>query len=411
MKVAILICALTATASAVPRPAKLDAKLSEHVNAAEQAWTVAESEHDVQKQAALWEQAAAAFAEVDGDPVDPKVKHAAAFAAVLAWKNALAVATPRSFDDQPAHELPARERKLITAIDRYASYSDPSDPELPDLLLLEARTYAGFDRTEAAVPIVRIIVERYRKDTIVVDAAHLILDSYNRLHQDEHLIAFAAELANDDTLMRAHPDLAEPRLARSSCQAKRKHVEQLEAAARAAHALDNYAAVGAAYLELYNADPKQPNSDELLYNAGVAFETGRSLDAAIRAFELLQHQHRHESIAVRALARLGHIYAQLAMYTQAADKLEQYAKKYPGEKDAFDAISDAVFLRKGIGDRNAAIDDTEYLIKTYGPKRPREAENAMWSLTALYAAEPIARSRISARTCTTTRRKAMPRTC
>jgi tetratricopeptide (TPR) repeat protein len=174
----------------------------------------------------------------------------------------------------------------------------------------------------------------------------------------------------------------------SNRSTKREAIEELEAAARAAHDSDQYTAVGTAYLELYNADPTAPQGDELLYNAGVAFDEGHSLAAAIQAFELVQRQYPRSKIGSRALAHVARIYQSLAMYAEAADKLEQYAKKYAGEKDAFDALSDAVFDRKAIGDREKAIADTEYLIKLFGARRPREAADAMWSLTPVYEADP-----------------------
>jgi hypothetical protein len=78
------------------------------------------------------------------------------------------------------------------------------------------------------------------------------------------------------------------------------------------------------------------------------------------------------------------------MYDKAAEKLEQYARHYAGEKDASDAMSDAIFFRKALGDRAKAIEDTEYFIKTYSARRPDQAANASWSLTALYESDPAA---------------------
>ena len=75
-------------------------------------------------------------------------------------------------------------------------------------------------------------------------------------------------------------------------------------------------------------------------------------------------------MTARAIARLGKAYGDIAFYDRASDKLEEYAKKYAGEKDAYDAMSDAVFYRKGIGDDAKAIADTKYFIKTFGTKKP-----------------------------------------
>jgi len=170
--------------------------------------------------------------------------------------------------------------------------------------------------------------------------------------------------------------------------AERKRLEQLEAGARAASDLEKYAELGTGYMQLYNADPQASDGDELLYNAGAASESGRAISAAIQAFALLARNYPTSKLRSRAVARLARIYGDIAMYDKAAEKLEEYATKYAGEKDAVNAMSDAVYFRKAIGDREKAIEDTHYFVKTFGAKNPREAADAMWSLTALYEAEP-----------------------
>lgn len=169
-----------------------------------------------------------------------------------------------------------------------------------------------------------------------------------------------------------------------SPQEARKHAEELERAAHESRDPEQYTAAAAAYLAIYNANPNAVDGDETLYNAGVSFEEGHSIAGATQAFLLLRQQYPKSKISVRATARLAMLYANIAMYDRAADLLEEYAKKYAGEKDAYDALSDAVYYRKATGNRAKAIADTQYFVKTFGSKKPREAAEAMWSLTALY---------------------------
>src|SRR5205823_3175417 len=68
--------------------------------------------------------------------------------------------------------------------------------------------------------------------------------------------------------------------------------------------------------------------------------------------------------------------------------------EFAGEKDAYEAMSEAVFYRKGIGDDQKpkctskqpcdAVTDTEYFIDTFKTKKPQEAANAMFALTTVY---------------------------
>jgi len=167
-------------------------------------------------------------------------------------------------------------------------------------------------------------------------------------------------------------------------QILRKGAEQCEANAKKGNDFAKYVACGQTYLDIYNRNPEAPDNDEVLYNAGVSFESGKSISAAILAYNLLERYYPNSKITARAVARLGKAYGDIAYYDKASDKYEQYAKKYAGEKDAYTAMSDAVFFRKGIGDDAKAIDDTKYFIKTFSQKKPQEAANAMFSLTGIY---------------------------
>jgi tetratricopeptide (TPR) repeat protein len=141
---------------------------------------------------------------------------------------------------------------------------------------------------------------------------------------------------------------------------------------------------GELYFAMYSADPSARDNDEILYNAGVNFAQGRAVSAALQAFALLRKYYPQSKIAPKALAYSARLYADTAMYDRAAELLEEYAKKYAGEKDAYNAMSDAVYYRKALGDDDKAIEDTKYFVKNYAMKMPREAANAHFALTAIY---------------------------
>ncbi len=398
LSTAILVCALATTALAAPkyqRSTKLDPKLSEHVRTAEQSWSAAEREPDPAKQTALWEQAANAFADIDGDPVDVKIKREAAYAAVLAWKNALnvdpRVKAPAGGSETSPRAMSPREVKMLAAMDRYIGYADAKDPELPGMLFVKARTQWRFGQVETTIPALRSIVDRFPDHEVASYSAQLVLDSYNQLQRYDQLVEYAGELAKKTKFLQANPDLADL-VARIQQQASRKRLEKLGEEARADHDLDKYVAAGAGYLDLYNADPSSTQGDELLYNAGVMYESGLAHGAAINTYLQLQKHYPNSKLVPRMMSRLSKIYARLAMYDKAADMLERYAMRYGGERDAYQAMSDAVYYRKGMGDRAKAIADTNFFVKNFGTRMPREAADAMWSLTALYETTDPARA-------------------
>jgi len=197
------------------------------------------------------------------------------------------------------------------------------------------------------------------------------------------MLALADKLSKDPKFLEGKDDLAAT-LKKLKAQSMRKRAEQMEKNAKDTKDYAQYVQCGQAYLDIYNTNPEAADNDEVLYNAGVCFEDGRSIGVAIQMYSLLKKYYPNSKITARATARLGKAFGDIAFYDRAADELEKYAAKYAGEKDAHDAMSDAVFYRKGIGDDAKAIEDTKYYVKTFGSKKPAEAANAAFSLTSIY---------------------------
>lgn len=365
---------------------------------AELLWSRAENEKNARLQTELWENAAVAFTDVvKTGKLDAKLTKEAAYAAVLGWKNALNV-DPRAKqqaeideksdkadkDIQKPKDIPDREQKMLAAFDIYINYiKDPKDDELVGMKFLKANIYRRYNQWDKALPLFQEILDKHREHETAEYAANLLLDSYNRLGRYDDMLALADKLTKDPKFLEGKEDLSAT-LKKLKAQSMRKRAEQMEKTAKDTKDFSQYVACGQAYLDIYNSNPESADNDEVLYNAGVCFEEGRSIGVAIQMFNLLKKYYPNSKITARATARLGKAYGDIAFYDRASEELENYAKKYAGEKDAHDAMSDAVFYRKGIGDDAKAIDDTKYYIKTFGTKLPAEAANASFSLTSIY---------------------------
>jgi tetratricopeptide (TPR) repeat protein len=273
---------------------------------------------------------------------------------------------------------------MLAAFDIYINYiKDPKDDELVGMKFLKANIYRRYNHFDQAIPLFLDIIEKHREHETAEYSANLLLDTYNRTQNYDGMLALAEKLGKDQKFLDGKDDLKQT-LATIKAQSMRKKAEQLEKVAKETKDFSKYIDCGQAYLDIYNADPEGKSNDEVLYNAGVCFEEGRSIGAAIQAFNLLQKYYGSSKLTAKALARIGKAYGDIAFYDKASEKLEEYAKKYAGEKDAYDAMSDAVFYRKGIGDDAKAIENTKYFIKTFGAKKPQEAANASFSLTSVY---------------------------
>ena len=160
----------------------------------------------------------------------------------------------------------------------------------------------------------------------------------------------------------------------STAHADRSYAEQLAREAR--DDPDKAVACGQAYLDVYTQDPAAPDGDELLYNAAACFDEGKSIGAAIQTLDLMRRSTPRSRLLPRAITRLANLHARIASYADAAALYEEYATKYAGEKDAVQALSEAVYLRAALGDDTKLVSDVQFFIRTFGAKRPAEASDA-----------------------------------
>ena len=386
---------------------------------AELLWSRADSETNPRVQTELWENAAVAFTNVvKAGKVDEKLKKESAYAAVLGWKNALAVdprvkSNPVKMKDDDSDKdakipepqpIPEREQKMIDAFDIYIDYiKDPNDPELVGMMFLKANMYRRYNQFDKALPLLERIIKEHANHETAYYSANTILDIHIITHKYDQVADWAQWFHDNPKFLTAkadqdRSDIAE-RVEDILAIAERKKAEQLEEEAKKSGDFGKYVLCGNSYLKIFNDTAKSTKAsdeielnaqllkakmDEVIFNAGVCFEEGRSLSAAISAFSELRERFPSSSASAKALGRLGAVYARVAYYKQASEMFEEYAKKYAGQSDAYKAMNDAVFYRKGIGDDDKAIENTNYFISKFGGKKQGDAANAFFSLASIY---------------------------
>ncbi len=362
---------------------------------AELSWLRAEMERVAPQLATQhWEAAAKAFTEVvETGAVDAHLIQVSADAAMLAWMKALAVdphTRPAPPDDtayttipQP-RPLPEREQKLLAAYDGYLAHvKDPKDAERVDVQFLKADLLRRFDHLTEATALFQDLLAHHKDHESAESAAQLALDSLNRLQRYPEMLAMARGLLADTGFLEGKDGL-KTTLQKVQRQSLRKEAERLETEGKKTHRLAAFVECAQKYIEVYNLAAGEPEADVLLYNGGVCFEEGKSLAAARKLYEMLQKLYPSSKLAAKSIVRLGNAYAQTAYYREASESFEGYAAKFAGEKESYDALSDAVVFRRGIGDDAKAIEDTTTFIRLYGKTHPADAATAFWSLTAIY---------------------------
>jgi len=80
-------------------------------------------------------------------------------------------------------------------------------------------------------------------------------------------------------------------------------------------------------------------------------------------------------------------YHQIAFYSEAATRYEQFARKYPGEAEAADGLSNAYKFRVGLKEYDAALNDLRDYIRFYGARKPAQAADVFFQMGEVYEKE------------------------
>jgi tetratricopeptide (TPR) repeat protein len=144
---------------------------------------------------------------------------------------------------------------------------------------------------------------------------------------------------------------------------------------------------GRLYRDIAATYSSSPRIDEVLYNAGVCFEEARSVGQAVAMYSQLRQRYPSSRLSQKALVREANLHAATARFEEAAELFESYAKRYGGEKDAPNALSNAIVYRRALGHYRKAVADVELYLRRYKRRRKREAAAVLFSLAGLYEAQ------------------------
>lgn len=315
---------------------------------------------------------------------DPNAKFLkdSAYAAVLAWKNCLNVdesgeAVRASMVDKrkdlkqatskekgkevdqaellKPQPITANKKKMIEAFDTYIKYV-PNSPELPKIKWNKAHMYYELNRFDEAIPLFRDIADHHSDSDLAYYSTNLLFDclafkqKYDELQgaMDKYCPMYSEK---DATVKSQCAILGE--------QLNRKRIQVAEKQGRYKEAAD-------LYIEDARQHPDNPKIDEVYYNAAVMYERAKLLGAAIQAREALLKVKPDSTLAKKAIYQIGRNYQDVAAYDLAATKYEEFASRFPGEKEASTALYSASFFRQGLGQNDQAIKDVALFVKDYG---------------------------------------------
>ncbi len=331
-----------------------------------------------------WKEAAETYTRVV--ELDPKGKYVkdAAYAAVLAWKNALNIDDSGEGVDKEKGKggenamkprpIPEYQKKMIDAFDTYIKYV-PDAPELVKIKYRKARVFYDYNHFDDAIKLFADIVDHHVNDDLAIYSANLLLDCLNILKRYKELLATVEKYLANPVLMKD--------------QEFRKQMVMLKTDSLVVEAKQyekdkNYKECGISFIAAAETIPEHKDHALRLYNAGLCFQNARLIGQAIKAREQLIKDHPKDTLAQRALFQIASGYHQLAYYSEAAKRYEEFAGKFPGEKQAFTALGNAYSFRIGLGEFEKAIEDMNAFVKYYGDKKPADAANVVFQMSEVF---------------------------
>jgi tetratricopeptide (TPR) repeat protein len=317
---------------------------------------------------------------------------------------------PKQFTDN--------QKGMISAFNRYICYIHPAagdaqgQDQLVEVRYARARTYFEAQHWEEAAVAFRDIAMTNSDKDVGIYAAQLYLESVNVLGTSSNpprpscFDDMAADVPKFIELYCSGDKFAKNQeqcttLTKIQCDIQRLKAEKLVQLADktgGTSALQTYEQAGNTYYELWRKYGEEPISqnqaptcdklDEIVYNSARAYQAARLVAKAIRARMTLLNPQFHmdtSPLAKKATLEIGKNYQAIAVYDQASDWYEKYARLDKSAEGADQALSDATLLRLELGQEDEAIADAKLFMKNYGASKPDQTAAIAFNVAAHYA--------------------------
>jgi tetratricopeptide (TPR) repeat protein len=336
-------------------------------------------------------------------------------------------AKPAAPESMEKKEMATAKKGMVKAFDRYVCYVKPGDDQKAkdqyvEVKYARARTYFEEHYWEESAEGFKDIALNHSDHDSGIYAAQLYLESLNVLGTTANRSSCYDEMGESvPKLITLYCDGGKAAKNADQCivlQKIQSDIERVRADARikeaaggGANALRKYEEAGNMYLALAKKCAIEPidagqdatcaKPEEILWNAAEAYQSARLVVKSIQTRQYLlnpKYKFNETDFARRSMYKIGGNYQAIAVYDQAADWYERYAKTYPAGDKADQALSDAVVLRLGLGQEKEAIEDTDFFLKTYGSKKPAQTAQVAFAIGAHYVEREdwdMARKRLS----------------
>lgn len=298
-------------------------------------------------------------------------------------------------------EFTELEEGMLRAFRRYVCFI-PESQDLPTIKYRRARIYYEANRFEEAAVVFKDIAYSHPDSELAEFAANLYLDSLNALNERSNNARPECVREIKESIPELWPRFCEANAADHEqlcstlsglrCTVLRKEAEALEGSGE-------FEQSARLLVKIVRENSGCGQLDELLWNAALMFERAKLLGRAIQVRKVLIQQVPDSRYAKLSMYLVGANYHALAIYAQAAEWYERFAREFPGqdgsdcteeegpacrEAVAHEALMQAVFFRIGLGEEDKAIEDAELFARNYRRGRARETSQVIFSLGSIY---------------------------
>ncbi len=276
--------------------------------------------------------------------------------------------------------LPKEKQRLIEACDRYIALVPADKAEkLVSVKANAAKLLYDYSHNEEALKRFDEIVHQHPASQEAEVAANLVIDIYHQRKDWEKLYDHAAEYVKIPDLMKGRDQLAHD-LAHFMEYAKFALVQILEERVNKEHGDIKLVAEG--YQSFYEEFPKSDNADKALFNASVAWDKVGQKDKADQLRKKLLDEYPKSPLGVDVAYYIAKRYEERTEYGKAAAEFLEFAKRYPSDERARDAMFNAAVFYAGIGSVKKANDLRLDYLKLYGKAKggEKEAAEIYWTI-------------------------------
>jgi tetratricopeptide (TPR) repeat protein len=322
-----------------------------------------------------------------------------------------------SDDKYRQKDMTDSQKAMTQSFNRYICYIHPEkndaegQKQLVEVQYARCRLYFEAQHWEEAAACFKQVAFDHPDDDSAVYASQLYLESINVLtfHGSPNRSSCIDDMITDVPkfldMFCSGEKMAKNEetctlLMKVQCDIQRLRAQRIveEADKGGNNALELFEKGGKAYFDLwekYGATPLRANQppqceklEEIVENSARAFQAGHLVASAIRArMVLLNPTYRFDKteLAKDAMFKIGGNWQAIAVYDQASDWYERYAKENPHRKDADKSLSDAIVLRLGLGQEDIAVADVNQYKKDYGNSNSTETAQIAFAIGAHYA--------------------------